>query len=185
MPLYMQALLWGLLAGSALVIGAGLASVPRIPQRLIAAVMAFGAGVLISALSFELIDVAHKRGGLASTAIGFLLGAAAFTAANVWITRSGGHHRKRSAGDMQRHAHGGGGLAIAVGALFDGIPESVTIGVGLLADRNIGLVAVAAVFFVEPARGTFERHRHAQGRPLERLYFRGLGASRSRAASRP
>lgn len=146
MPLYVQALLWGLLAGSALVIGAALASVPRIPQRLIAAIMAFGAGVLISALSFELIDVAHKRGGLVSTAIGLLCGAAAFTAANVWITRSGGHHRKRSAGDMQQHAHQGGGLAIAVGALFDGIPESVTIGVGLLADRNVGLVAVAAVF---------------------------------------
>ncbi len=146
MPLSIQALLWGLLAGSALVIGAALASVPRIPQRLIAAVMAFGAGVLISALSFELIDVAHRRGGLVSTALGFLVGAAAFTAANVWISRSGGHHRKRSAGDMQKKAHEGGGLAIAVGALFDGIPESVTIGAGLLADRNVGLVAVAAVF---------------------------------------
>ena len=113
MPLYVQALLWGLLAGSALVIGAALASVPRIPQRLIAAIMAFGAGVLISALSFELIDVAHKRGGLVSTAIGFLFGAAAFTAANVWISRSGGHHRKRSADHLQKKSHEGGGLAIA------------------------------------------------------------------------
>jgi ZIP family zinc transporter len=145
MPLHIQALLLGLIAGFALIVGVALASVPRIPPRLIAGVMAFGAGVLISALSFELIEEAHRRGGLTSTAIGFLCGAIAFTAVNVWITRSGGHHRKRSADHMQQKAHEGSGVAIAIGAMFDGIPESVTIGVGLLADPNVGLIAVAAV----------------------------------------
>jgi ZIP family zinc transporter len=145
-PLYLQAGLWGLLGGSALVIGAALAYVPRIPQRVMAAAMAFGAGVLISALSFELVEKAHARGGLLSTAIGFVIGAAGFTAANVWLTSAGAHHRKRSAHHMQKKAHEGGGLAIAIGALFDGIPESIAIGVGLLSNMNIGLVAVAAVF---------------------------------------
>jgi ZIP family zinc transporter len=145
MPLYIQALLWGLVGGSALVIGAALAFVPRIPQRALAAVMAFGAGVLISALAFELIEKAHARGGLMSTAVGLLAGAATFTAANIWITRSGGHHRKRS-GHLQQKSHEGSGLAIAVGALLDGIPESIAIGVSLLTNRQVGLVAVTAVF---------------------------------------
>jgi ZIP family zinc transporter len=76
MSLSLQAGLWGLLAGSALVIGAALAWFVPIPQRLIAAVMAFGSGVLISALSFELMDEAFRRGGFDSTSAGFLGGAA-------------------------------------------------------------------------------------------------------------
>jgi ZIP family zinc transporter len=145
LPLYIQALLWGLLSGSALVIGAALASVPRISPRMLAAITAFGAGVLISALSFELVDEAHQRGGLWITALAFLAGAAAFTAANVWINRVGGHGRSRS-GHHQMKAHEGGGIAIAVGALFDGIPESTVIGVSLLAERETTFVAVAAIF---------------------------------------
>ena len=152
MPLYFQALLWGLLAGAALVIGAALASVPRISPRVLAAVTAFGAGVLISALSFELIDEAHRRGGILPTAIGFLAGAAAFTAANVWISRRGGHGRTRS-GHQQQKAHESAGLAIAVGALFDGIPESVAIGVSLLADQHMTFVTVAAIFMANLPEG--------------------------------
>ena len=63
MPVFVQAGLWGLLAGGALVIGAALAWFLEIPQRLIASVMAFGSGVLISALSFELMDEAYRTGG--------------------------------------------------------------------------------------------------------------------------
>jgi ZIP family zinc transporter len=145
MPLSIQALLWGLLSGSALVIGAALAYVPHISQRVLAAVTAFGAGVLISALSFELIEEAHDRGGLWPTALGFLIGALIFTAANVWINSVGGHGRSRS-GHHQMRAHEGGGLAIAVGALLDGIPESVAIGVSLLAERQLAYVALIAIF---------------------------------------
>ncbi|MEX0589634.1 MAG: ZIP family zinc transporter [Xanthobacteraceae bacterium] len=152
MPLYIQALLWGLLSGSALVIGATLAFVPHISARMLAAVTAFGAGVLISALSFELIDEAHERGGLWVTALGFLAGAGIFTAANLWINRAGGHGRSRS-GHHQMHAHEGGGLAIAVGALIDGIPESIAIGVSLLAGKGTTLVAVAAIFLANLPEG--------------------------------
>jgi zinc transporter, ZIP family len=145
MPLFIQALCWGLLSGSALVIGAALAYVPQISQRTLAAVTAFGAGVLISALSFELIAEAHDRGGLWPTALGFLIGALTFTAANLWINSLGGHGRSRS-GHHQMKAHEGGGLAIAVGALLDGVPESVAIGVSLLAERQLAYVALIAIF---------------------------------------
>lgn len=145
MPLFVQAGLWGLLSGSALVLGAAIAYLTALSPRLVAAVMAFGSGVLISALSFELMDEAYDQGGFIATAIGFLAGAAVYTAANVAISRQGGHHRKRS-GHQQQSASEGGGLAIAVGALLDGIPESVVIGVSLLSGPGVSLVAVIAIF---------------------------------------
>lgn len=145
MPLALQAGFWGLLAGSALLIGAAITFLAAIPPRWIAAVMAFGSGVLISALSFELMDEAFRSGGVIPTAAGFLVGAAVYTAANVYISRRGGHHRKRS-GHQQQQADEGSGLAIAVGSLLDGIPESVVIGVSLLRGQGVGVVAVIAVF---------------------------------------
>jgi ZIP family zinc transporter len=58
MPVWLQAAFWGLVSGSALLVGAGVGYFARLPQRLIAAIMAFGAGVLISALAFDLMDEA-------------------------------------------------------------------------------------------------------------------------------
>lgn len=128
-----------------MLLGAALGYFARVPQRLIAAVMAFGSGVLISALSFDLMDEAYKRGGFDSTAIGFVCGAAVYTAANWYLSRRGAKHRKRS-GEQQKEGDGGGGLAIAVGALLDGIPESVVIGVSMIEGGAVSMVAVVAIF---------------------------------------
>ena len=123
-PTWLQAWFWGFVAGAALLVGAAVGYFVRVPRRLIAAVMAFGSGVLISALSFELMDDAYRRGGFDSTALGFLGGAAVYTAANWLLSRRGAKHRKRS-GDQQpsEEENSGSGLAIAVGALLDGIPN--------------------------------------------------------------
>jgi ZIP family zinc transporter len=103
--------------------------------------------VLISALSFELMDEAYKKGGFDSTSLGFLGGAAAYTAANWALARHGAKHRKRSGGQQPSEAENpGSGLAIAVGALLDGIPESIVIGLSLLGGGAVGSVAVIAVF---------------------------------------
>lgn len=145
-PLWLQAGLWGLVGGSALLLGAALGYYMPIPQRAIAAVMAFGAGVLISALSFELMDEAYKRGGFDSTAIGFLSGAAIYTLANWYLNQQGAKHRKRS-GNQQSSLEGdNSGLAIALGALLDGIPESIVVGVSMISGGAVSWVTVAAIF---------------------------------------
>ena len=100
MPLWLLAGFWGLLAGSALLVGATVAYFARVPRRWIAAVMAFGGGVLISALSFDLMDEAYKRGGFDSTAAGFLGGAAVYTLANWYLAHHGAKHHKRSGGQQ-------------------------------------------------------------------------------------
>src|SRR6476469_1868540 len=152
-PVWLQAGFWGLVGGSALLLGAAVGYFVRIPQRAIATIMAFGAGVLISALSFELMDEAYKRGGFDSTSIGFLGGAAVYTAANWYLSHRGARHRKRSAGQPSESDDSGSGLAIAVGALLDGIPESIAIGTTLIAGGAVSWVAVAAVFLSNVPEG--------------------------------
>ena len=138
---------WGLLGGAALVIGAAVAWVARVPPRLVASVMAFGAGVLISALAFDLVQEAADTGGLVPAVVGFFAGAVVYMLANLAVARFGGRHRKRSR-ELQpsEEEHSGSGVAIAIGALLDGIPESVVLGASLLGGGSVSTTVIAAVF---------------------------------------
>lgn len=139
--------LWGLLAGGALVLGAAIAWFASVPQKVVASIMAFGAGVLISALAFDLVDEAEHSGGLVAVSAGFLAGAISYVAANIALARRGARHRKRS-GDHQASEQDrpGSGAAIAIGALLDGVPESVVLGVSLLHGGGVGVAVLAAIF---------------------------------------
>jgi ZIP family zinc transporter len=140
------AAMWGFVAGIALLIGAVIGYFLSVPLRLIAGVMAFGSGVLISALAFDLMNEAYKTGGLIAASLGFLSGAAIYTAANLALARHGAKHRKRSGKQPSESEHSGSGTAIAFGALLDGIPESIVIGVSMLEGRGVSMIAVVAVF---------------------------------------
>ena len=148
MPIWIAAGLWGLFAGGALVVGAAVAWLTRVPRLVVASVMAFGAGVLISALAFDLVDEAAHQGGVTPTIIGLLAGSLTYVAANVALARKGARHRKRS-GDQQpsESEQAGSGTAIAVGALLDGIPESVVLGLTLLGTGGkVGVAVLVAIF---------------------------------------
>ena len=146
MAQWLVAGLWGTFAGGALLVGAILGYPLRVPGGLVAAIMAFGSGVLISALAFELVGEANERGGLAATATGFLAGASIYTLANLYLARRGARRRKRSDDQPSEAQQTGSGLSIALGALLDGIPESMVIGLGLLDGGAVSGVMVAAIF---------------------------------------
>ena len=147
MPVWVEAGLWGLVAGGALVVGAAIAWFVRVPQRVVAGVMAFGAGVLISALAFELMDEAERTGGLRATLVGFLVGAVAYVAGNVALSRRGARHRKRSEDQQPSESEQeGSGTAIALGALLDGVPESTVLGLSLLGGQGVGVAVLVAIF---------------------------------------
>jgi ZIP family zinc transporter len=139
----LEALLYGLLGGSSLVLGAALGLFAHVPKRVIGLVTAFGSGVLISAVAFELTAEAYRLSGAAIIAAGLAAGAFAFYGGNAAISaRGGGNDRKRS--------HGGqgdqGAAALVLGAVLDGIPESAVIGASLIGGATIGVPVVAAVF---------------------------------------
>jgi zinc transporter, ZIP family len=152
-PIWLQAGAWGLFGGAALVVGAVVAWVVRVPRRVVAAIMAFGAGVLISALAFELVDEAETSGGLGATAGGFLAGAVVYVAANIVLARRGARDRKRSGDQPTEADSAGSGTAIAIGALLDGIPESVVLGLSLLGGQGVGIGVLAAVFISNVPEG--------------------------------
>jgi ZIP family zinc transporter len=137
------ALLWGGVAGGAVLLGALAGIHLKVSAKLIGVVMAFGAGVLISAMAFSLTREAFDKGGALAVTVGLALGALAFFGGDWILDHHGGRDRKRSGG--QKGAHGkagdgsGGGMALALGALLDGIPESAAIGITLLGGGSIGI----------------------------------------------
>jgi ZIP family zinc transporter len=138
----LEAAFWGFVGGAALLIGAVVGVRASTSQRTIGLVMAFGAGVLISALAFELTAESFDRGGTVTVGLGLAAGGLSFFAGDWVLDRRGGKHRKRSGGEQA----GGAAGAIVLGALMDGIPESVAIGVSLLGGAGVGVATVAAVF---------------------------------------
>ena len=148
-----QAFIFGLVAGLALLLGAVVGLKVKPSQAVTAVIMAFGSGVLIAALTFELIDEAFRAGGIVPVSVGFLAGASSFVIADWLLEKKGGHSRKRLKGERSSFDGDAQGLAIAFGALLDGIPESVMIGVGLLAGTGAGLLMFAAVFLSNVPEG--------------------------------
>jgi ZIP family zinc transporter len=132
---------WGFVAASTLIVGGAFALRYRVGERALGLVMAFGSGVLISAVAFELVEEAfNKGGGKGAVALGLCGGSLTFFAGDLVIDRMGGADRKHSGG---RQAEGSA-LAIVLGIVLDGIPESIVLGLTVVG----GGVSAAFLFAV-------------------------------------
>ena len=137
------AFLWGALGGAALVVGALAAMWFDLGPRVVGTVMAFGAGVLISAVAFDLVEEAFDTSaGEGGVAVGLFAGAATFFLGDAVIDRMGGENRKSADGEQAN----GSGLAIVLGAVLDGIPESIVLGLGLIGGTGVSVPFIVAVF---------------------------------------
>ncbi|HEY7122249.1 MAG TPA: hypothetical protein VH329_06785 [Solirubrobacterales bacterium] len=139
----LAALGWGTLAASSLVIGAGLAFARPWRKQLVGLVLAFGAGALISAISFELSLEGTETGGLGFTAIGMGLGAITYFLLDRTIAKRHDAGRGRRG---RRAAGSGAGTALALGAFLDGIPEQTALGLGLAGGEGISVGLLVAIF---------------------------------------
>ena len=157
----LEALLWGAVAASSLLVGAGIALRFTVSDRVVGLLLGFGAGTLISAVSFELATEALEVGGRDALAVGLTAGALTFYAGD------------RLTDPPHRTGRGGGGagaMALALGALLDGIPEQAAIGLTLASGGAVSAALVAAVFLsnVPEALGSAAEMR-AAGRPAREI----------------
>jgi ZIP family zinc transporter len=138
-----EAFAWGAFGGAALIVGALAGLWLPFSPRLVGVVMAVGAGVLISAVAFDLVEEAVETAhGERGVALGLAAGALTFFAGDWWIDRMGGADRKSMEGPQEE----GSGLAIVLGAVLDGIPESIVLGLTLVAGGEVSVAFLAAVF---------------------------------------
>ena len=138
----MASLGWGALAASSLVLGALIALWRPWPRRAVGLVLGFGAGALISAVSFELALEGNDVGGFTAVAGGLALGAVAYYALDGVVEQLGAGGRSRD-----RRASGSApGPALALGAFLDGIPEQLVLGIGLAGGEPVSAGLLAAIF---------------------------------------
>jgi ZIP family zinc transporter len=156
-----SALLWGGVAASSLVIGALLGLARKWPDRLVGLVLAFGAGALVSSVSFELAEEGLKVGSGISVGIGLAVGAITY-----W-----GLDR-----ELDRHSGGSGaGTALALGAFLDGIPEQLVLGIGIATGGGVSIALLVAIFVsnLPEAIGSASQMREAKRAPstIRRLWL--------------
>lgn len=158
----------------------------EIPKRVLAAMLAFAAGALITALSFELFEDSYEKGGIWRAAIGLVVGALVFTVLSAWLDRVAEGRREKDHGseklDVDAAAEetapssssvsGAAGLALLAAVTLDGVPENVALGVSL-GEGTGGLALLVAIFvsnFPESLVGSASMR--AQGR--SRGYILGM-----------
>ena len=145
------ALAWGSLSACSLVLGALLGLARPWSARLVGLVLAFGAGALISAVSFELAEEGFVLGGQGWTALGLAVGAIVYFLLDGVVSgigTSGGGRSEDAAGRgrSRRAAGSNAGTALALGAFLDGIPEQLVLGIGLAGGEGIGVGLLVAIF---------------------------------------
>jgi ZIP family zinc transporter len=144
---------WGFAVGASLALGALVAAALRLPEMIAATLTAFGGGLLLAAVAFELVPEADARGDAVLTAAGLLAGTLVYVGADRLLSGNGDAPSMRravqaaAAGrrmDMPDHAEAACGEAIAAGLVVDGVPESVALGI-TVAEGEVGVALLVGV----------------------------------------
>ncbi|NUT33652.1 MAG: ZIP family zinc transporter [Hamadaea sp.] len=143
-----NAVLWGALSSAALFIGQALARPMQPFPKATGLVTGFGAGTLLAAVAYELVPETSFEAGF-DLGLGFLAGALVYYFGDLLIDRRGGRDRQRIAPAAQE----GSGVAMFLGALLDGVPESFILGISLAGGGGISVAFVAAVFISNIPQG--------------------------------
>ncbi len=162
------ALGWGVIAASSLVLGVILGLLRSWPERLIGLVLAFGAGALVSGVSFELFEEGVAVGGAAAVGIGLGVGALVYFVLARALERAGARRGQAAAG----------GTALALGAFLDGIPEQTVLGIGIAGGEGVSIGLLVAIFVsnLPEAIGSATDMR-AAGTSLRRIRVLWLGVA--------
>lgn len=137
------AMLWSALATVTLLIGMVLAYRKLVGLKWTGLIMAFGAGAIISAATYQLVlgSAVEEQGSYYLVGLGIAAGALTFYFADRWVDRLGGKDRM----DFEGAQSSGSGLGILLGSLLDGVPESLVLGLSLAHSPQVSLAFIFAV----------------------------------------
>lgn len=186
-----ESLIFGVIASSALVLGALAGGRVQFPKRVLASMLAFAAGALMTALAFELFEDSYEQGGLWRAALGLIAGAVVFTVISQRLDRLAEGDQPEDHGSEKLDADaaavdasasppsvsGAAGLALLAAVTLDGVPENLALGVSL-GEGSGGLALLAAIFvsnFPEALVGSASMR--AQGRSQTFIVGTWLGCA--------
>jgi ZIP family zinc transporter len=157
-----EAFAWAFVAASALLLGAVAGLAMNIKRTVIGLALAFGAGALFSAVAYELTAEAFEQGGASLLGAGLAAGALSFFTGNRWLKTHGTKRKRLERGASQGQ---GQGLSIVLGAMLDGIPESVVLGSSLIGGGAVSPAFLVAVLLSNVPEGfSASADLHQEGR---------------------
>lgn len=134
--------IYGLISVLPLTLGAYLGAIFNIKEKLIGVISAFGAGAMIAALTFGLMEESFQLGGFDNSIIGFIIGGTVFVIGDYLIIKAGGRGHKKI-----YSAENTTGWGIFMGAILDGIPESIGLGISMVLNPKLGLLFLVGIIF--------------------------------------
>ena len=147
-----DAIFWAFTVTISTVIAAYFGAVYKPRAKIIAGMLSFTAGVLIALVSYDLIGAALDTGGLSPTFWGMGIGLLTYFIANRLFANAGdknGHSFENGSSSNSLVA----AKALVIGALIDGIPESASIGIGLMESKVISISMIVGIFLAHIPKG--------------------------------
>ena len=151
-------MVFGLIASSGLIVGSAVGVRFEVPEKFLAALLAFASGALITALAFELFIDSFEHGGAWLSGVGLVAGAIVFVLVSSWLDRRVAHpdvgqgspkldtEAATEEDDVSAAEKGKAtGFALLAAVTLDGVPENLALGIAL-AEETGGVVLLVAIF---------------------------------------